>query len=470
MEIPIIGQTGQEGFYPVNFYFHPELENGGAGLVGTPGYALWSTVVAAGGIVRGLWDMDGVLYAVVGSAVYYFTGTTAVACTGALLTTTGSVQMVDNGTQIMIVDGLHGYYVSAHVVTEIADADFIIPTSLTFQDGYGIVTESGTGKIWISGINDFTTWDALDYTTAEAEPDDAIGLLSDHREIWVFGSQGTETYYNSGNADFPFERIAGGYIERGIGAALSPVKADNAIIWLSDKKQVIKTMGPGQSPQVISTPQLHKEFEGYASVSDAFAWPMDFGGFTWYVINFPTGNKTWVYNLATGRWHQWASFSAGTDIRHPANCYVYHSGKHLIGHWQDGCLYEVNSDYYTNNGNTFRSIARFPTVIKEGKRIFHHKLQMDFKAGVGLVSGSGSDPQAMLRWSDDRMRTWSNEHWASIGKIGEYGSRAIWRRLGQAFTRNYEVSITDPIERVIYGVYLNPDMEDDLLRKRERNA
>jgi len=468
MEIPIIGQAGQEGFYPINFYFHPELENGGAGLVGTPGYSLYATI--ASGEVRGAWDMDGVLYVVVGTGVYKYSSGTITTCTGVLLTSTGRVSMIDNGTQLMITDGTYGYYVAGTTVTKITDTDFPTPAALTFQDGYGIVAQSGTGKIWISELNDFSSWDALDYTTAEAEPDDAIGLLSDHREVWVFGSQGTETYYNSGDAGFPFERIAGGYIERGIGAALSPVKADNAVIWLSDKKQVIKTLGPGQSPTVISTPQLHKEFEGYTTVSDAFAWSMDFEGFTWYCITFPSGNKTWVYNLATGHWHQWAGFSAGADIRHPANCYVYHDGKHLIGHWQDGCLYEVSSDYYTNNGDIFRSTARFPTVIKEGKRVFHHKLQMDFKAGVGLITGSGSDPQAVLRWSDDRMRTWSNEHWASIGKIGEYGTRAVWRRLGQAITRNYEVSITDPIERVIYGVYLNPDVEDDLLRKRERNA
>jgi len=435
----------------------------------------------------------------------------------------------------MIVAGTVGYYVTGTTVTQITDVDFPTPCALAFQDAYGIIVESGTGKILISGINDFSTWDALDYTTAEAEPDDAISVFSDHRELYVLGSQSIETFQNTGNPDFPFERIPGGYIERGCGAAQSVAKGNNFVLWLSDKRQVLKTLGPGQSPMVASTPQLDAEFQGYTTVSDAFAWCMDIFGTTWYVLHFPTENKTWVLNMATDRWHQWAGFSSGSEVRHPSNCYVYYGGEHLVGGYNTGILYKVDSSAYTNAGVTFRSIARFPTILKEGQRIFHESLQIDFKAGVGLSTGlasltavltagvvtsitindggsgytaaptlvfSGGDgsgavatatltagivtgttihnggsgytsaptitcvggtvePIAMLRWSDDRRRTWSNEHWASMGAIGEYGARAIWRRLGQAYIRNYEVTISDAVERMIYGAYLKPDMEEE---------
>jgi hypothetical protein len=63
----------------------------------------------------------------------------------------------------------------------------------------------------------------------------------------------------------------------------------------------------------------------------------------------------------------------------------------------------------------------------------------------------------MLRWSDDGGHTWSNEHWKSMGQIGQYGKRVIWRRLGMTTKirdRVYEVSGTDPVKIAIMGAEL----------------
>jgi len=76
---------------------------------------------------------------------------------------------------------------------------------------------------------------------------------------------------------------------------------------------------------------------------------------------------------------------------------------------------------------------------------------------VGLNSGQGSDPEVMLRWSDDGGHTWSYEHWKKMGKIGQYGYRTLWRRLGmttQIRDRVYEVSGTDPVRLYIMGAEL----------------
>jgi hypothetical protein len=63
----------------------------------------------------------------------------------------------------------------------------------------------------------------------------------------------------------------------------------------------------------------------------------------------------------------------------------------------------------------------------------------------------------MLRWSDDGGHTWSNEHWRSMGLVGQWGRRVIWRRLGMTLKlrdRVYEVSGTDPIKIAIMGAEL----------------
>jgi len=104
-----------------------------------------------------------------------------------------------------------------------------------------------------------------------------------------------------------------------------------------------------------------------------------------------------------------------------------------------------------------RSWRAIPPGENQLARTTHHNLQLDIESGVGLNAGQGSDPQVMLRWSDDGGHTWSNEHWVSIGRIGEYYTRAIWRRLGMTLKlrdRVYEISMTDPVKTAIMGAEL----------------
>jgi len=97
------------------------------------------------------------------------------------------------------------------------------------------------------------------------------------------------------------------------------------------------------------------------------------------------------------------------------------------------------------------------------QRQYFDELQLQFQPGVGLEGITtpplnqetiGANPQAMLRWSSDGGSTWSNEHWAEIGKVGKYKNRIIWRRLGWARDRIYEVVVTDPINAVIVSANL----------------
>jgi hypothetical protein len=93
-------------------------------------------------------------------------------------------------------------------------------------------------------------------------------------------------------------------------------------------------------------------------------------------------------------------------------------------------------------------------LVADFQRQYFDELQIQFQPGVGLSTGQGDNPQAMLKWSDDGGSTWSNEHWVTIGSIGRYANRAIWRRLGWARDRVFEVSISDPVKAVIVSANL----------------
>jgi hypothetical protein len=132
----------------------------------------------------------------------------------------------------------------------------------------------------------------------------------------------------------------------------------------------------------------------------------------------------------------------------------------IVGDYENGNIYAFDLDVNSDNGaiqKWLRSWRALPSGTNNLKRTAQHSLQLNCETGVGLNLGQGSDPEAMLRWSDDGGHTWSNEHWTKMGKIGQYGYRAFWRRLGMTLKlrdRVYEVSGTDPVKIAIVGAEL----------------
>jgi hypothetical protein len=196
-------------------------------------------------------------------------------------------------------------------------------------------------------------------------------------------------------------------------------------------------------------------------MSDAIGYTYQQDGHAFYVLIFPTAQTTWVYDVATGAWHERAGWLNGNFVRHRSNCQAVYDGQIVVGDFENGNIYAFDLTDYSDNGQIqkwLRSWRALPTGTNNLKRTAQHSLQIDCESGVGTNTGQGSDPQMMLRWSDDGGHTWSNEHWTSMGKIGEYYRRVIWRRLGMTLKlrdRVYEISGTDPVKLAIMGAELN---------------
>ena len=452
MEIPFLTNDIFDGNYPVNLYFHPEGWNGRPALIGTPGLLLWR-YPGNSGQVRMMYRMsDDLMYAVVGNTVYKVPESGSIVALGTIGTIEGPISAADSGPYLMFVDGVKGYYikVSTHTLTEITSSGFVSPSYVAFQDGFFLVLENHTDYIHKSALRDPTDWAALDYIGAERFSDHAFAIISDHAELLVFGAKSVEVFYNSGAAAFPFTRVSGVFVERGIGAPHSLAKIDNSLFWLSDD-WVVRRM-EGYVPVVISRPDMNTKISKYKIKSDAIGFSYYKDGNAFYVLIFPSENATWQYNAATKQWNRMA-YSA-SHARHRANCYCYFAGKHLVGDYGNGKIYSLKDDVYTDDGEVVRRERIVPPVFsKNREKLFWHRVEVEHKAGVGLVTGQGDDPQAMLDWSDNGGRTWSNEHWRKIGKIGAFGVRSVWRMLGSSRNRILRWSMTDPVECVITGVY-----------------
>lgn len=423
-------------------------------LVNTPGLVKFAGLGA--GEIRGLCIHDGNLYAVSGSTTYKVaTDGVKTTLTGSLNTSTGHVWMESNGTHFMIVDGAHGYYSDGITVTEISDDDFPIPGSLAYVDGYFVVNEVGTHRWYISNSYDATTWDSDDFASAEAYPDDLQVVVACQRELWLLGKDSYEVWYDSGNTTFPFSRVTGAVSKVGCIAPHSVGVYEGTVAWLDDKRQV-RMSSQYQSPK-ISTEQVDYQLQQYRTVDDAVGFIYNQEGHTFYVLTFPTEAKTWSYDFTTKLWHTRAS--GNLDGRHPATCYISYDQKCIIGH-TNGNLYKYDLGVYSDDGTIVRRVRSSPCVGNENKEVFYHALELRMESGKGLIVDdpdidSGLTPQAMLRYSDDAGHTWSNEKWTEIGKIGEYGKRVRWDRLGSGRNRVYEVTISDPIKVVITDAILD---------------
>jgi hypothetical protein len=413
-----------------------------AAFYGTPG------MIAAVDLdyeIRGLHVAGAYVYAVAGSNIVKVDSSGTETVLGTMATNSGIVQMADNGTQLLIVDGTSGRIVTLSTgdVTTVSDADFIqSATSCTFQDGYFLINEPGTQAFYQSDLYDGNAWDALNFASKEGAPDNLVTLLSDHRELWLFGEESTEVWYNAGTSTFAFARVDGAFIEVGCAAEHSPAKMDNSVFWLGNDGIVYRANG--YTPARVSTHAVEYAMQQMTTVSDAYSWTYKQEGHAFYCLTFPTAGQTWCFDAASGMWHERASFADGEFGAHPATCCVKF-GKWIWVGDSTGNISKLDLSTYSDNGATIKRMRRWAHLNNSGKVFTVPSLQLIAETGVGL-DGNVAEPLAMLRWSDDGGHTWSNEHTASMGAIGNYRARAIWRRLGASRDRTFEVSMTDPVK------------------------
>lgn len=416
------------------------------------------------GPIRGMWVLGDNLYVVSRDKLYKVDSSYAVTALGTVAGTSGPVSMADNGIQLFVACNGPSYIYNSqtNVFAQITDGDFPGAVTVSYLDGYFVFNEPNSQKIWVTSLLDGLSVDPLDFASAEGSPDGVVGIIADHREVWVFGTNSVEVWYNSGNADFPLTRIQGAFNELGCAAPYSIAKMDNGLFWLGKdaRGQGIVYRANGYTGQRISTHAVEWQIQQYANMSDAIGYTYQQDGHSFYVLIFPQADRTWVYDVATQAWHERAGFANGEFTRHRSNCQAFFQGEVLVGDYQNANVYAFDLDDFSDNGSIqkwLRSWRALPTGQNNLKRTAQHSLQLDLETGVGLNFGQGSDPQVMLRWSDDGGHTWSSEHWVSIGKIGEFYRRAIWRRLGMTMKlrdRVYELSGTDPVKIAIVGAEL----------------
>lgn len=359
----------------------------------------------------------------------------------------------------LVVDSQH-LYVTTDPGTQIdvpyTASSNVFASSLAFIDGYFVVSQPQSQEFSISGILDGTMWNALDEAAKEAYPDNISAVFADHEELYFFGDeQSTEVWQDTGNANFPFQRVPGYIMHYGSAAQYSPCRLTNGVAWLAideSRGACVAIHAIGFSPNIVSTPAVENAWAQYPTISDAVSFSYIEEGHHFWVITFPSGNATWCYDASTGQWHQRGWWNGASNDRQRQMFHAYvglvaHgmasalAPVHFVGDWQNGKIYIQRLNLPQDNGVQIQVQRACPYLSNEGKRMFGMRAQLDAEVQTGgLASGLNINP--LLDWSDDGGHTWSNTHAPRATDQGTAG-RLVYPRLGASKFSGRVLRITD---------------------------
>jgi hypothetical protein len=412
--------------------------------------------------VYGLSEFRGVLYAVAGDSIYKIT--TVVDGYGYTLMgeadLLGGVTIAANNTGQLcfnssVTNKAYVLDTNSESLSQITDSAFYGSPRVDYLDGYGVFVRPNSQQFYISNLNDFTAFDPLDFASDEADPDNLVTFIVDHRELILFGERTTTVWFNNGGADFPLSRRDGAEMEAGCAAALSVAKLDNTVFFLGRN-----VYGQGlvyklnqYSPQIISNRGIEHMINSFSRIDDAIAYAYQKNGHSFYVLIFPTAEKTLVYDASIQdpdlAWSLRETYGIGIDR---AICHTFAFNKHLVGDSQSGKIFELDENTHTDGGEAIAWSRTTAHIIGDYKRVKHKEVVLNFQTGVGL--NGNDDPLVFLTYSDDGGHSYITPREASLGVIGQRKNRVMFSRLGQSRDRVYKVFGSEPVKTVLMGGYI----------------
>jgi hypothetical protein len=408
---------------------------------------------------RGLISNGSRAFAVIGPTVYELFSDGTITSRGTVATGQYPASMAfngDGGDELLIVSGDTGYILT--LSTNVLTTDVSNVTQCGFIDGYFVALDINSSTMRISNLLDGTTWDATQIAQRSTAQDPWKGLLVKFPRIWLFGDHTSDIWFDQGTSPFPMAPIPGVQIPYGIAAPFSATTVGSSVMWLTRNRagqgQVVESVG--YTPRVVSTEPVEFAFRQFSRIDDAIAYSYQHDGHEFYVLNFPAGDQTWVYDKTEQLWHQLGSWNSTTGVFEEwgPQHHTHMFGKHLVLHSANGTIYELNPESYTDaDGNVIRRV-RVPMIWPNPSlqhRTYIDRLLVDVEPGLGLTTGQGSDPEIMMSFSKNGGKVFGPERSRKAGKAGKYETRVQWYRCGSGHRMVPKISVSDPIPWRVLG-------------------
>jgi hypothetical protein len=445
----------------VNCYYEVKQDGDKQGVVvyGTPGLSIFSDQSSANGAVRGMHNFisKNLLFCIVNNLLFEINAAGAATNRGSITPGTGIVAMEDNGRQLIILDGTQGWIYTPATTTLAAITDANFPqnaTTVCFDSGFFLVdSPSVNGQFQKSKSYDGTIWDPTDLGIMYSNAGQLVALYALAGVVIVGGQQVIEFWVNQGTLGFPYAPNKSATQPYGIAAKRSIAPLDNTVAFLAQNQtgRLSIMMLNGYTASRISTPDIDNIINGFSITSDAVAFGYVIDGHPMYQITFQNAKRTFLFDLSTVLWSEIQS-GVGLTGRHLCNLGVGFNGAFYCGDASVGRVYLLDPNSYTDNGTTIPRELQSRHIFDSYDTLGVDELYIDLETGVGLQSGQGSNPQMMLQVSKDQGRTFGNERWVQMGRVGQYKDhRAVWRRLGSGRDFVFRFTVTDPVKFAVVG-------------------
>ncbi|MGB0943136.1 MAG: hypothetical protein ACPGUE_12070 [Marinomonas sp.] len=397
---------------------------------------------------RGMHEMSGIAYTVVGESLYSFDASGISTFIGNVFGASRCIFANDGSNLVIVADRVYLWDSFNGIFGAITNDNLVNVLSVTVINSQFIYTTPRLSFMSAPGEPDNVS--GLDGIGAESSPDKLVRDYVFNQTIYRFGERTTEPWYNSGAGSPPIDRIDGQELNVGLGAIYSVANTDNAVYWLGDDKSVYRISG--NIKEKVSDDALSNEIEGFSRIDNAFGYSFSLQGQDFYLITFPDANKTYVINEQLGS-QGWFNLSSA-DGAYSGKALIQAYNKNIVSN--SGKLLVLNPDVYTEDGQQIIRERITGTLNAEvlgikGQRLKMSRLELFVEAGVGLITGQGERPRLLIETSIDGGRSYSHSAWVEIGQLGEHTLRCeLWNMMsGESFV--FRITMSDPVPLTIKG-------------------
>lgn len=464
--IPLVGPTYVNRSLPVNAQitrnFYIEVNQQGGEPVSFepfPGLTLFSTPDS--GKHRGNGRLNNVFYTISGTQLFSIDALGTSTLIGTIAGTKRCVLEEDGVNLVITTSEGKPYQWDGTTLTQGTDVDLPDRASTVTFINRRVVYDGNGGDIVFADLDTPLTVNSLNVAIAESKPDNTLAVKAYNSQVFVFGQRSIEPWYPTGGSGNPPYNVVRNIVEEvGIGAIHSIAVNKDYVYFLGSDLIPYRISGLVLEP--IGNPAIGQEIRNYKDASDAFGLTFTFDNLRFYLLSFPVGNETWLYNEQSNAWTNLA-FGVNGD-QHLISGYEFIYGKHLVADRRNGKIYELDFDKFTDNGEVIqrqRDTVNIngKTFGKPGARVFMDRLEIEINFGESLLTGQGSNAKIMMQYSDDNGRSFSAERWLPIGAQGEYLTKVEWFGLGVFYDRLFRFKMSDPIKLVLISLHADVELQ-----------
>lgn len=356
----------------------------------------------------------------------------------------GPVSFAASGFEVLLTAGASLYSYNGSDLAEVVLPDGFSARSVAFISGHFIVPRDGSHKFYWSAQLNGRSFDALDFASAESEPDTLVDAVAMRGNLYLMGQASIEPWYYTGALDLPFSLIQQRLFPKGAIDTGCSVEMDNALFFVGSDAIVYRT---ADVPERLSDHGIEERIEASETVS---AFGYIFEGHTYFCIRLDTA--TFALDAATGQWCELQTFGRANFA---GRCATARGETVLFGDDATGKVWTFG-DYSDDGQPLLREFtAAFP--LKGGTAIVDN-LTVDANSGrTDLLSGQGSNPVIEMAPSYDAGATWGTFRQARLGDQGEYRTRSRWTRVGMFDSPGamFKFRVTDPVALRVSNVLVN---------------